>query len=140
LERSLAMSTSANGPQQSFTTQDVDVWLLAAAEKHAAIHLKAAHPRNEHGLHEAFTDMSVLLLKAFEEVRVVSAQLREESQAARSRSIALRDHHAQLLDQSVAAMERLGQFIPPPPEEIRQAESQILEMFRAGNREEKQNG
>ena len=37
-------------------------------------------------------------------------------------------------------MEHLGQFIPPPPKEIRQAESQILEMFRAGNRREKQNG
>lgn len=134
------MSISSNGPQQSLTTQDVGVWLLAAAEKHAAIHLKAAHPWNGQGLHEAFTDMSVLFLEAFEEVRVVSAQLREESQAARSQSIVLRDHYAQLLDQSVAAMERLGQFIPPPPKEIRQAESQILEMFRAGNRREKQNG
>ena len=129
------MSTSSNGPQQSFTTQDVDVWLLAAAEKHAAIHLKAAHPRNEHGLHEAFTDMSVLLLEAFEEVRVVSEQLREESQAARSTSIALRDHYAQLLEQSVAAMERLAQFLPPAPEEVRQAESQMLEIFKHGRDE-----
>ena len=31
------MSISSNGPQQSLTTQDVGVWLLAAAEKHAAI-------------------------------------------------------------------------------------------------------
>jgi hypothetical protein len=84
--------------------------------------------------------MSVLVLEAFEEVRVMSAQLREESQAARSRSIALRDHYATLRNQGVAAMERLEQFIPPPPEEIRQAESQMLEMFRAGNRREKQNG
>lgn len=37
-------------------------------------------------------------------------------------------------------MERMGQFIPPLPEEIRRAESQILEMFRAGNRGKKQNG
>ena len=87
------MSISSNDPQQSLTTQDVGVWLLAAAEKHAAIHLKAAHPWNGQGLHEAFTDMSVLFLEAFEEVRVVSAQLREESQAARSQSIALRDHY-----------------------------------------------
>jgi hypothetical protein len=53
--------------------------LLAAAEKHAAIHLKAAHPWNGHALHEAFTDMSVLLLEAFEEVRVMSAPPRGES-------------------------------------------------------------
>jgi hypothetical protein len=134
------MSTSSNDPQQSFSPQDVDVWLLAAAEKHATIHLKAALPWNGHALHEAFTDMSVLVLEAFEEVRVMSAQLREESQAARSRSIALRDHYATLRNQGVAAMGRLEQFIPPPPEEIRQAESQMLEMFRAGNRREKQNG
>jgi hypothetical protein len=133
------MSTSSDALSSPLPPTDADVWLLAAAEKHAAIHLKAAHPWNEHALHEAFTDMLVLLLEAVEEVRVMSAQLREESQAVRSKSIALRDHYAQLLEQSVAAMERLGQFIPPPPEEIRQAESRILEMFRAGNGREKQN-
>jgi hypothetical protein len=69
--------------------------------------------------------MSVLFLAAFEEVRVVSAQLREDSQTTRSRSIALREHDAQRLEQSMAAMERLAQFLPPPPEEIRQAESEM---------------
>jgi hypothetical protein len=57
------------------TTQEVDAWLLAAAEKRAAIHSKAAHPWKSFHRQEAFTDMSELLLEAFEEVRVVSVSL-----------------------------------------------------------------
>src|SRR5262245_61848428 len=124
------MSTSSHIPQ--ITTPEIDAWLLAVAARHATIHQKAAHVWHGHALHEAFADMSVLFLEAFEEVRVVSAQLREDSQTARSRSIALRDHYAQLLEQSVAAMERLAQFIPPTPAETSQTESQMPEMFRAG--------
>ena len=129
------MATHTDGPQKSVTAQEVDAWLLAAAERRAALHLKAAYPWHSHHLHEAFTDISALLLEAFEEVRVVSEQLREESQAARSTSIDLRDHYAQLLEQSVAAMERLAQFLPPAPEEVRQAESRMLEIFKNGRDE-----
>src|SRR5262245_55343198 len=120
------MTTPPDGPQQSFTAHDIDAWLLATAEKHAAIHLQAPHPWHGHPLQDAFTDMSVLFLEASEEVRVVSDQLREESQAARSTSSALGRHYARLLEQSVAAMERLGQFLPPAPEERRQAERELL--------------
>src|SRR5262245_45473512 len=126
------MTPPPDGPQS--TTQDVDAWLLATAERHAAIHLKAARSGGDHLLHEAFVDMSVLFLDAFEEVRMVSAQLREESQDARAQSSALRHHRAQLLEQSVVAMQRLAQFLPPPPEAVRQAESHMLEMFREGQR------
>jgi hypothetical protein len=121
------MSTSSHGPQ--ITTPEIDAWLLAVAARHATIHQKAAHAWHDYAFHEAF-----------EEVRVVSEQLREESQTARSRSIALRDHHAQLLEQGVAAVERLAQFIPPTPEETSQTESQMPEMFRAGQRRKKQHG
>ena len=76
--------------------------------------------------------MSVLFMEAFEEVRVVSAQLREESQATRAQASALRVHSADLLAQSAVAMKRLAQFLPPPPEAIRQAESQMLEIFKNG--------
>jgi hypothetical protein len=110
--------------------------LLATAERHAAIHLKAAQPWQGQHLHEAFADMSVLFLEAFEEVRVVSEQVREESQATRSQSRTLQAHCAQLLAQSAAAMKRLAQFMPPPPEEIRQAESAMLDIFKQGQRRE----
>ena len=124
------MTTPSKSPQ--ITTQEVNAWLLEVAEKHADIHIKAAHSWNGPHLHEAFVDMAVLFLDAFEEVRVVSMQLREDSQGARSRSIALREHYAQLLEQSLASMERLAQFIPPASEETRQAESQRLEILKNG--------
>jgi hypothetical protein len=69
------VSTSSDDSQHSLTTQEVDAWLLAAAEKRAAIHSKAAHPWKSFHRQEAFTDMSELLLGAFEEVRVVSVSL-----------------------------------------------------------------
>jgi hypothetical protein len=132
------MSTHANGPQKPVTAQEVDAWLLAAQEKRAALHVKAAGPWYSDQRQEAFTEMSDLLLQALEEVRVVSESLREEGQAVRSQTIALRDHYAQLLEQSTAAMERLAQFIPPSPEEVRQAESRMLEIFKNGQRRDHQ--
>ena len=126
------MSTPFDGPQ--ITSQEVDTWLLATAERHAAIHLNAAPPWNSHHLHEAFADMSVLFLEAFEEVRVMSEQLREDSQATRSQSRTLQARCAQLLEQSAASMQCLAQFLPPPPEEIRQAESEMLDIEDKGRR------
>jgi hypothetical protein len=93
--------------------------------------VKAACGGNEHRLHEAFTDMSVLFLQAWEEVHIVSEQLREESQATRSQSGTLQAHCAQL---------RLAQFLPPPPGERRQAESEILNIFKHGTTCEQQEG
>jgi hypothetical protein len=122
------MTTPSHGPQ--LTIQEVNAWLLEVAERHADIHIKAAHSWNGPHFHEAFVDMAVLFLNAFEAVRVVSMQLCEESQGARSRSIALREQYAQLLEQSLASMERLAQFIPPASEEIHQAESQMREIFQ----------
>jgi hypothetical protein len=72
----------------------------------------------------------ILGQEALEEVRVVSAQSRDESQAARAKGQALRAHSAHLLERSAAACERLGQFLPPPPDAIREAERPILAMFR----------
>jgi len=126
------MTTPSNGPQ--ITSQEVNAWLLEVAERHADIHIKAANSWNGPHFHEAFVDMSVLFLDAFEEVRIVSTQLREESQATRSRSIALQEHSAQLREQSTAALERLAQFIPPTLGEIHKAESQMLEIFKNGPR------
>jgi hypothetical protein len=128
------MATHADGPQKPVTAQDVDAWLLAAQERRAALHVKAAGPCYSDQRQEAFTELSDLLLQALEEVRVVSESLRAEGQAIRSKTIALQDHSAQLLEQSTAAMERLAQFLPPPAEEICQAESRMLEIFKHGYR------
>jgi hypothetical protein len=75
--------------------------------------------------------MALLSLEAFAEMRVISAQLREASQTAQARSHALHDLHARVLAQRLASRERLAPFLPPTFDEIRQAESQLLERFRA---------
>src|SRR5262245_37705390 len=124
------MSSPPNNPKPSFTRYDIDAWLLAAAERRAALHCKAASPWPSHYLQDVVTEMSDLLGEALEEVRVVSAQSRVESQAVRAKGQALCERSAHLLAQSTAARERLEQFLPPPPEAIREAESPILEMFR----------
>jgi hypothetical protein len=45
------MSVFSYSPQQGFTPQDIDAWLLAAKEKHAALHLQAAAPWNSNEHH-----------------------------------------------------------------------------------------
>ena len=124
------MATPPYGPQQSLTPQDIDAWLLAAAERRAALHRKAASPWPSHYLQDVVTEMSDLLQEALEEVRVISAQTRAESQAVRAKGHALCARSAHLLAQSTAARERLEPFLPPPPKALCEAESQILEMFR----------
>ena len=127
------MSTPANGPHKSCTTQEVDAWLRAARERRAALHIKAADRWNSAQRQEAFADMSELLQQAFEEVRMASESLREASQGARSKAADLRAHSTQLMARGATSMEHLAQFAPPPPEEVEQAESQMREMFKDGH-------
>jgi hypothetical protein len=124
------MSTLPNGPQKSFTVQEVEAWLLAARERRAQLHFHAASPLASAERQEAFTAMSDLLLAAFEEVRVVSESTREWSQGTRSEAADMRAHAAQLMERGVTLMTRMAQYAPPPPEAIRQAESRLLEMCR----------
>ena len=132
------MATHPNGSPQSLTPQDIDAWLLAAAERRAALHIKAASPWPSHYLQDVVTEMSDLLGEALEEVRVVSAQSREESQAVRAKGQALCERSARLLAQSAAARKRLEQFLPPPPEALHEAESRVLEMFREDGKQKPQ--
>ena len=76
--------------------------------------------------------MSALLQEAFEEVRVVSESTREWSQGVRGEAIELRTHAAQLMERGVTLMARLAQYAPPPPEEIREAESAMLQICKDG--------
>jgi hypothetical protein len=54
------MAPPSHGPQKSFTIQEIDAWLLAAAERRAALHIQAACPWNSDHSHEALPDMSAL--------------------------------------------------------------------------------
>jgi hypothetical protein len=127
------MSTLPDGPQKFFTSQEIDAWLRSAKEKRAQLHLKAAGPWHNDQIHEAFVDMSELLQEAFEEVRVISASLREGSHVVRSESADLQAHSARLMEQSTTLIERMSQFVAPSSEKVQEAESRLLDMFK-GNR------
>ena len=132
------MSTFPNRSQRSVTAQDIDAWLLAAKEQRAHLHLQAAlAPWHSDERQEVLTAMSDLLLEAFEEVRVVSESTREWSQDVRGDASDLRTHAAQLMERGVTLMARLAQFAPPPPEEIRRAESAMLALFKGGETQSK---
>ena len=123
------MSSPSNSPQKPITAEAVQDWLHAARIKRLNLHLQATAPRNSHQRHEAFMEMSKLLEESFEEVRVISASLREGSQKVRGESADLRAHSTQLMDQSRKSVERTAQFAPRPAE-VRAAESRMLDMFK----------
>jgi hypothetical protein len=60
----------------------------------------------------------------------MSEATREESQSVRSTAVNLRACSTQLRKRSAALLERMGQFAPPPPEAIREAESRLLALFK----------
>jgi hypothetical protein len=63
----------------------------------------------------------------------MSEAVREESQCVRRTSAALRAHSAGLMERGTTLVARMAQLTPPAPEEIRQAESRLLAMFRGGH-------
>jgi len=75
------MAPHPDGPYTFLTAHDLDAWLLAAQQQCAHLHLTAMDPGLSSEWYAAFARMADLLLEAFEEVRAVSAQLREDSEA-----------------------------------------------------------
>ena len=126
------MSTSPNSHKKCFA-QEIDAWVIAAQEKRAALHIKAAGPWYSNERYEAFAEMAELLLQAFEELRMVSESLRDGSQVVRSESADLRAHSARLIEQSTILKERMSQFVAPSPKKVQEAESHLLAMCK-GNR------
>ena len=124
------MATSPDGHPTSQIVHDVDAWVLAAQEQRAKLHIQAAGPWQSNERYEAFAQMSELLLNAFEEMRLVSEALREGSQGIRRTSADLRMHSTQLIERGTTLRDRMAQLHQPPPEEIRQSESQMLNMFK----------
>ena len=107
------MATYPNGSPPSLTPQDIDAWLQAAAERRAALHLKAVSPWPSHYLNDVLTEISDLLQEALEKVRVMNAQSRVDSQAVRAREQALCERSAHLLARNAATMERFTPQTPP---------------------------
>jgi hypothetical protein len=93
------MSTPSHEPQQPLTAAQIEAWVLSASRKHLQLYLQGIEPLYNPRRDESFMEISNLLREALEEVRVVSAQLREESQAVRFRSAEILAKSALLLTQ-----------------------------------------
>jgi predicted lipoprotein len=113
------MSTPANEPQKPLTAAQIEAWLSATSFTHMQLYLQGIEPLYTARRDECFLEMSALLREAIEEVRVISAQLREESQAARLRATETVAHSVRLLAHDTPA-----------------TESQLLRIFHAGPRPE----
>jgi hypothetical protein len=133
-ERKYPMSLYSNAPPPPLTVAQIDQWITNTSRKRLDVHVLATEPWDSPERAAAFIQMSELLLDAIEEVRVISASLREGSQQVRHQSADLRAHALQLIEQGTRSMERLSQWAPPP-EEMPQAESQRLDRCRDGKRQ-----
>ena len=131
------MSALSHDPQQSITPERVQAWLSVAKKKRLELHLLAAEPSNSRQRYEAFMNMSDLLQEAFEEVRVISASLREGSQVVREQAVDLRGYATQLLDQCAKSMEQMSQFVPRP-EEVQKTDSRLLDICKGDTRPREQ--
>ena len=128
------MSTPPNDAQQSFTSQDIDAWLLTVQERCAALHIQAATSYNGLKHHEAFAGMSALLQQALEKVHMLNTHLRKMMPTACDRVTAVQRPVTPITAESRQWRERRDGS-PPSPEEIQKAESRLLEMFRGGYRQ-----
>jgi hypothetical protein len=130
------MSTPPNDAQPSFTSQGIDAWWLIAQERCAALHIQAATSSNSLEYHEAFAGISALLQQALEKVHLLNTHIRKMRHTAGDRATAVQRHVTPLTEASRQWCERRDGS-PPSPEEIQQAESRLLEMFRDGDRQDR---
>ena len=134
------MTPPPDGSQQSFIAEEIDVWLLAAKERCAALHIKAAYPWHSLEHQEAFTEMLDLLQQSFEAIQRLNETLAQRKATACQQASNLVESSATLREKRQQAREALPSFASPPPEEIQKAENKLLELFRDGNGRERQNG
>ena len=111
------MSTPPDDSQQSFTSQDIDAWLLTVQERCAALHIQAATSYNGLKHHEAFAGMSALLQQALEKVHMLNTHLRKMMPTACDRVTAVQRPVTPITAASRQWRERRDGS-PPSPEEI----------------------
>ena len=90
------MPPPSTGPHKPVTARQVEEWLQAVNRKCLELSLHAMEPLYNTRRELAVMEMSHLLQEAIEEVRVVSASLREQSQAIRDYSSEVRTYSQHL--------------------------------------------
>ena len=100
------MSPPSQEPPQPLTAAQVNAWMYRTSLKRRQLLLHGTDPASD-VQEQAFQEMGELCLDALEEVRVVSEQLWEVSEAARFRSTEIVAESARLLAQYTSATESL---------------------------------
>jgi hypothetical protein len=120
------MSTPSQEPPPPLTATDVAQWLCTMDEHRFTLYLKVGGTQ----VHvEVFWERAELLQEAMEEIRTISAALREEGQHVRDTSADLRAYSTKLREQS--ARRRECRALPKGGSaEGRAAESRLLELFK----------
>ena len=100
------MPPPSSGPQKPIIAEQVEEWLQAIHRKCLELTLHAMEPLYNTRRELAVMEMSHLLQEAIEEVRVVSASLREQSQAILDHSSEVRAYSQQLEKRSKLHQEK----------------------------------
>ena len=86
------MSLYAHDSLKPLTVEQIDQWITVTRRKRFDVHVLATEPWDSPERSAAWTQMSELLQDAIEEVRIISAALREQSEVLLQRAAALREH------------------------------------------------
>jgi hypothetical protein len=92
------MQTPANNAEDPLMATQVDAWIQTVVGKHEALYRQLLEPENTTDRELAFLGISRLLHEAIEEVRVLGANLRENSIALRAHTTELLEHSQRLLE------------------------------------------
>src|SRR5262249_10999176 len=123
------MLSPHKAPQESFTSEQIAVWLGSAERKRVELQHLLDEPLYSTFREAALRQTWGLLKEALEEVRVLSDTLQENSQTLRTHARQLRERSTALCERSHKAREARGQD-GPSAEAIREAEQPLLDMFK----------
>src|SRR5215831_19855413 len=87
-ERRYLVSLYSKDPPTPLTVEQIDQWITVTSRKRFDVHVLATEPWNSPERNAALTQMSELLQDAIEEVRIISAALREQSEVLLHRASA----------------------------------------------------
>src|SRR5262245_33990309 len=90
------MQTPANNSEEPLIATQVDAWIHTVVGKHEKLYRQLLEPESTTDREVAFLGISRLLYEAIEEVRVLGANLRENSTVLRERTTELLEHSQRL--------------------------------------------
>jgi CheY-like chemotaxis protein len=124
------VSTHSHDLHQPFTLAELQAWIDTTKQKRLDLHRLAAEPASSRKRDGAFLDLAALLQEGLEEVRVISASLREESQMVRGAAADLQAYSTQLLEQCTKSIAHMAQFFRETQEK-HEAERRLLAMSKS---------